>query len=111
MLSGEATNTNFIVFGLIRPGREPTIYRTRGEHADNYGTDAVLIYRHLSRFGDFCVYYRAVLLNIFGVVVLLLVTCLAGIVVFAYYNAIIGCDPLANKEVSNSNQVGMLSKR
>jgi hypothetical protein len=40
-----------------------------------------------------------------------LVTCLAGIVVFAYYNAIIGCDPLANKEVSNSNQVGMLSKR
>ena len=43
--------------------------------------------------------------------VLLLITCLAGIVVFAYYNAIIGCDPLANKEVSNSNQVGMLSKR
>jgi hypothetical protein len=28
MLSGEATNTNFIVFGLTRPGLQPTIYRT-----------------------------------------------------------------------------------
>ena len=26
-------NTNLIVSGLTRPGREPTIYRTRGEHA------------------------------------------------------------------------------
>jgi hypothetical protein len=34
-LSGEAANTNFIVFGLTRPGFEPTIYRTRGEHANN----------------------------------------------------------------------------
>jgi hypothetical protein len=37
VLSGEATNTNFIVFGLTRP----TIYRTRGEHANQYATDAV----------------------------------------------------------------------
>jgi hypothetical protein len=36
--SGEATNTNFIVFGLIRLGREPTIYRTRDEHANHYTT-------------------------------------------------------------------------
>ena len=28
MLSGEATNTNFIVFGLTGPGLQPTIYRT-----------------------------------------------------------------------------------
>jgi len=28
VLSGEATNTNFIVFGLTRPGLEPTIYHT-----------------------------------------------------------------------------------
>jgi hypothetical protein len=28
MLSGEAANYNFIVFGLTRPGFEPTIYRT-----------------------------------------------------------------------------------
>ena len=28
VLRGEATNTNFIVFGLTRPGLEPTIYRT-----------------------------------------------------------------------------------
>ena len=41
MLSGEATNTNLIVFGLTRPGIEPTIYRTRGEHADHYASDAV----------------------------------------------------------------------
>ena len=36
MLSGEATNNNFIAFGL-----EPTIYRTQGEHANLYETDAV----------------------------------------------------------------------
>ena len=41
MLSGEATNTNFIVFGLTRPGLELTIYRTWGEHANHYTTDAV----------------------------------------------------------------------
>ena len=41
MLSGKATNFNFIVFGLTRPGIEPTIYRTRGEHANHYATDAV----------------------------------------------------------------------
>ena len=35
MLNGEATNTNFIVFGLT--------YRTRGEHANHYTTDAVVI--------------------------------------------------------------------
>ena len=34
MLSGEATNTNFIFFCLTRPGLEPTIYRTWGEHAN-----------------------------------------------------------------------------
>jgi hypothetical protein len=41
MFSGEATNTNLIVFGLTRPGLEPTIYHTRGEHANHYATDAV----------------------------------------------------------------------
>jgi hypothetical protein len=41
VLSGEATNTNFIVFGLTLPGLEPTIYRTRGEPANHYATDAV----------------------------------------------------------------------
>jgi hypothetical protein len=41
MLSGEATNTNFIVFGLTQPGLEPTIYHTRGEHANHYTTDAI----------------------------------------------------------------------
>jgi hypothetical protein len=41
VLSGEATNTNFIVFGLTQPGLEPMIYHTRGEHANHYTTDAV----------------------------------------------------------------------
>jgi hypothetical protein len=45
MLSGEATNTNFIVFGLTWSGLEPTSYRTRGEHANHYvyTTDAVML--------------------------------------------------------------------
>jgi hypothetical protein len=41
VLSGDATNTNFIVFGLTRPEFEPTTYCTRGEHANYYVTDAV----------------------------------------------------------------------
>jgi hypothetical protein len=36
MLSGEATNTNFIFFGLTRPGLEPTIY-----HINHYSTNPV----------------------------------------------------------------------
>jgi hypothetical protein len=39
--SGQATNTNFIVFGLNRSGQQLTIYRNRGEHATHYTTDAV----------------------------------------------------------------------
>ena len=42
MISGEAINTNFIVFGLTRPDVELTIYRTRGEHANHYANDAVV---------------------------------------------------------------------
>jgi hypothetical protein len=41
MLSGEATNTNFLVFGMTRPGLKSTIYHTRGKHANHYATDAV----------------------------------------------------------------------
>jgi hypothetical protein len=41
VLSGEATNTNFIIFGLTRPGIEPTIYRIRDEHANDYTINAV----------------------------------------------------------------------
>ena len=39
VLSGEAKNTNFIVFGLTQPGLEPTIHRNRGEHANHCTTD------------------------------------------------------------------------
>ena len=41
MLSGEAANINLIVYGLTRPALEPTIYCTRGEHANHYATDTV----------------------------------------------------------------------
>jgi hypothetical protein len=41
LLYSQATNTNFIVFGLTRPGLEPTICCTWGEHADHYTTDVV----------------------------------------------------------------------
>ena len=41
MFSGEATDINVIVFGVSRPGLEPTIYSTRGKHANHYATDAV----------------------------------------------------------------------
>ena len=43
MLSGEATITNCIVFGVTQTGLDPTIYRTRDEHANHYTTDAVYI--------------------------------------------------------------------
>ena len=42
MLSGEATNSNFTVSGLTRPGLQPTIYHIRGEHANHYATVAVI---------------------------------------------------------------------
>ena len=41
MASRELTKTNFVVFDLTRSEREPTIYRTRVEHANHYTTDAV----------------------------------------------------------------------
>ena len=51
MLSREATNINFKVFGLTRPGLEPTFYRTQGKHANYYTTDAVQLIRGLSLVG------------------------------------------------------------
>jgi hypothetical protein len=41
VLCGEAKNINFIVFGLTLSGLEPMIYRTRGEQANHYISDAV----------------------------------------------------------------------
>ena len=42
MLSREAANTSFIVFGSTRLRLEATIYRTWGKHANHYATDVVL---------------------------------------------------------------------
>ena len=41
VLSGEAVNTSFNAFGLTRLEIESTTFRTRGEHANNYTTEAV----------------------------------------------------------------------
>jgi hypothetical protein len=42
-LAEKQANTIFIVFGLTQPGLESTMfYRTRGEHANHYATDAVI---------------------------------------------------------------------
>ncbi|XP_041356385.1 sodium-coupled monocarboxylate transporter 1-like [Gigantopelta aegis] len=46
----------------------------------------------------------SVMLNIFGVILLVLVVCLAGIIMFAYY-AMKGCDPLSAGYIANSNQL------
>ena len=45
MLSGEASNTHFIVLGLLPLVLELAIYRTQGEHSNHYTTDAVHIIR------------------------------------------------------------------
>ena len=34
-------NTNLLLFGLTQPELDPTIYRTRGEHANHNATDVV----------------------------------------------------------------------
>ena len=41
MHSGDATNSNFVVFGLFRTALEHTIYHTRGEQLHNYTIDVV----------------------------------------------------------------------
>ena len=41
VLSGEATNTTFIVFGLTGPKLEPTIYRTRTHWPLHHRCDSV----------------------------------------------------------------------
>jgi hypothetical protein len=42
VLSGEAANTNFTVFGLTGPGIEPKISHTRSEQSNHYTTDLSL---------------------------------------------------------------------
>jgi hypothetical protein len=44
VLSGEAANINFIVFGLTHPGIEPTIYLTQSEYVNHYTTHAIQNY-------------------------------------------------------------------
>jgi hypothetical protein len=62
MFIGEATNTNFIVFGLTQSGLELTIYHTRWEHANHYITDAVL--RNRNSYIDSLMVFNATFNNI-----------------------------------------------
>jgi hypothetical protein len=55
MLRGEATNTNFIVFGLTISRLEPTAYHTRGEH---YTTNPSLKDRYVP-YSDTLSWFRA----------------------------------------------------
>ena len=50
LISEEATNTNLKVFGLTLSELEPTIYHTRGEHANHYTTDVVVVYENTSHY-------------------------------------------------------------
>ena len=43
-----SSNANFIVFGLTRPGLEPTIYYTRDEYGSHYTTNAVVFTSELN---------------------------------------------------------------
>jgi hypothetical protein len=43
VLGEEAANINFIVCGLIRAGFGPMIYQIRGEHANHYTADVVIL--------------------------------------------------------------------
>jgi hypothetical protein len=66
VLSGEATNSNFTVFILIRSGVKPTIYYTRDEHAKHYTTDAVgrlrsLVLHHIQHYAINIMVYRKML--------------------------------------------------
>ncbi len=53
---------------------------------------------------------RSVLLNIPGLLIVNILACLVGLVMYAYY-AQVGCDPLRMKYISNSNQVLILQTR
>ena len=58
VFSGEATDTNFTVFGLTQWELEPTIYCTRGKHANQYTTDTVQYPgRHMFSFVNFTMIY------------------------------------------------------
>ena len=48
----------FIVFGLIRPAIEPTIYHIRGEHANHYITDEVSIISNLKLYLSIFQFYQ-----------------------------------------------------
>ena len=52
--------------------------------------------------------YSVLLLNIPAIAANFFIVCSVGLVVFAYY-AKLGCDPLENKDVSNPNQVKLLT--
>jgi hypothetical protein len=49
VLSGEAANTNIIIFGLTQQGLKPMICHTLGEHANHNIVDAVISQREQNK--------------------------------------------------------------
>ncbi len=50
-------------------------------------------------------HFRTVILNVPLMILLYTLTCMSGLVVYAYYTAVAKCDPLRNGDIDNSNQV------
>lgn len=63
-----------------------------------------LKYLHEFNLFNTFIIFSAILLNIVIVSMIMFLTCLAGITVFAYY-ATKGCDPLSSHQIKNANQV------
>ena len=61
-------NTNFLVFGMTRSGLEPTIYRTRGMHANHYTTDDGILFDslfNLSKIDNWYIYFTIEVMKIY----------------------------------------------
>jgi len=54
VLNGEATNTNFIVIRFDPIRAQSQIYHTRGEHPNQYTTDAVALHMDLGHESQEC---------------------------------------------------------
>lgn len=50
------------------------------------------------------IFFRALMLQSVGLIVIVTSACMTGVAVFAYY-AMKGCDPLTNGDIMSSNQV------
>lgn len=63
----------------------------------------ISIYTFLNIFKLY-IFFRALMLQSVGLIVIVTSACMTGVAVFAYY-AMKGCDPLTNGDIMSSNQV------